>query len=236
MPMSAAEDRSVAEWIGASAIRRAETLEDLLALADALPQGLRPKGAPSLTDKFVRVHQRLAGAGIPHAIGGGLAQAYYGEPRVTIDIDVNVFTSVAGWPEVRDALRPEGIDIEVNLDDLASDKEVRLGWHRNDVHVFFSHDQLHAAMPTGVRRLPFAGETIPVVAPEHLVTRKALLDRPKDWIDIEAILVATSDLDRAEVESWIRRLTGPDDSRLEHFRRLLSCPPHGEDKRANLSG
>jgi hypothetical protein len=46
-------------------------------------------------------------------------------------------------------------------------------------------------MPAAVREVPFAEAMIPIVSPEHLIVRKAMLDRSKDWVDVEAILVAT---------------------------------------------
>ena len=69
-------------------------------------------------------------------------------------------------------------------------------------------------MPKAIRRVPFAGTEIPIVAPEHLVIRKAMLDRTKDWLDIEAILHASGPLDLAEIESWLRRLAGDGDHRV----------------------
>jgi hypothetical protein len=75
-------------------------------------------------------------------------------------------------------------------------------------------------MKEAVREVPFAEGSIPIVAPEHLVIRKAMLDRPKDWLDIEQIFVATSPLDFQEIESWIKQLVGTDDPRLT---KLRSC-------------
>lgn len=214
------------EWIGASMRERASALEDLLELADALPQGLRPEGARRLPEKVPAVDRALARAGLPHAIGGAIALAYYGEPRVTIDIDVNVFLSTDRWPDVRRALIPLGIEVAIDEEDLRRENEVRLPWDRNDVHLFFSHDALHQAMPAAVREVTFSGATIPIVSPEHLIVRKAMLDRPKDWLDIEAILIATDPLDLAEISQWLERLSGPDGPRVtklcEAARRLLS--------------
>ncbi len=116
------------------------------------------------------------------------------------------------------------IDFDVDERELAHQKEARLLWDRNPIHLFFSDDELHEAMPQAVRRIPFAGSTIPIVSPEHLVIRKAMLDRPKDWLDIEAILTAETPLDLDEVRTWIERLSGRDDPRLakldETVRRL----------------
>ena len=133
---------------------------------------------------------------------------------MTSDIDVNVFVPTDRWPAIADALAPVVIDFEVDERQLVRDKETRLLWDRNPVHLFFSHDELHEAMPAVVRRVPFAGTTIPIISPEHLVIRKAMLDRPKDWLDIEAILVAETPLDLEEIKAWIERLAGRDDPRL----------------------
>lgn len=184
--------------------------------------------------KVLALHRALDAAAIPHAVGGALALGLYGAPRETMDIDVNVFVSAAGWPRVAAALRSPGgapvdgqpplprldLDVEIERADVARDHEVKLAWDENPAHVFFSYDELHAAMPDAVRQVPFAGATIPIVAPEHLVVRKAMLDRAKDWPDIEAILVATEPLDVEEIQRWVERLAGPDDPRVTKMREL----------------
>jgi len=157
------------------------------------------------SERAIAVHEALAAAAIPHAIGGAIALGYYAEPRPIRDIDVNVFVTPERRPEV-----------EAALADLDGDGP--------PVHLFFSEDALHEAMPAAVREVPFAGATIPFVSPEHLVIRKAMLDRPKDWPDIEAMLIATEPLDLEEVRTWIERLAGPRYPRLakldETVRRL----------------
>lgn len=127
------------------------------------------------------LHQHLKEAGVPHAFGGAFALAYYGAPRPTADIDVNVFLP-------------------------AQPSELKLDWKGTPVHFFFSCDPLHEEMERGVREVPLGDGTIPLVAPEHLVIRKALLGRPKDWSDIDQVLAATSPLDVNEIQTWLQRL------------------------------
>jgi hypothetical protein len=136
-------------------------------------------------------------------------------------MDVNVFLPTDRWPDVIGALSPLGVETEIDEGALRREGEVRLPWHRNDVHLFFSTDELHDAMAAAIREAPYAGSTIPLVAPEHLIVRKAMLDRPKDWLDIKAILIATDPLDLAEIETWVRRLAGDSDPRLTKFRQLM---------------
>jgi hypothetical protein len=152
-------------------------------------------------EKVLAVHRALAEAGLPHAIGGAIALSIHGAPRDTVDIDVNVFVPPERRPEVRAALDPLVLD-------------------GAPVHVFYSHDPLHEEMAKRAREVPYAGATIPLVAAEHLVIRKALLDRPKDWPDVEALLRANPDLDLAEIEAWLHRLAGDGDGRVAKLQEL----------------
>jgi hypothetical protein len=168
----------------------------------------------SLPEKVVAIHQQLDAAKVPHAIGGALALAYYAEPRATADVDVNVFVPTDGWPRIRDALAPLGVDVTVDEAALERDGQVRLWWDRNAVDLFFSYDELHEEMRHEVRRVPFAETTLPILSPEHLAVCKAMFDRTKDWLDIEQILVATDPIDLAKIETLLRRMVGESDPRL----------------------
>jgi hypothetical protein len=180
----------------------------------------RADSEPPLPQKVVAIHERLSAAKVPHAIGGALALAYYAEPRATADVDVNVFVATDRWPEVRNALGPLGVDVELDPAALERDGQVRLWWGRNAVDLFFSYDEFHQEMRRDARRVPFAETTIPILSPEHLAVCKAMFDRTKDWLDIEQILVASDPLDLTEIESWLERMTGPDDPRLAKLAEI----------------
>lgn len=176
----------------------------------------------SLPEKVVAIHEALDAAKVPHAIGGALALAYYAEPRATADVDVNVFVSTDLWPQVRDALEPLGVDVTVNLLALERDGQVRLRWDRNPVDLFFSYDPFHETMRQEARRVPFADTTIPILAPEHLAVCKAMFDRPKDWLDIEQIFVATDPLDLDEIEGWLEQMVGKSNPRFKRLEEIKS--------------
>jgi hypothetical protein len=150
------------------------------------------------------VSRALAAASIPHAIGGAIALGIYARPRPIRDIDINVFVPPERRPEVEAALAPLGTD-------------------GPSVHLFFSEDALHDAMPAAVRATPFAGTAIPLVSPEHLLIRKVTLDRPKDWPDIKSLLASPTPIDLAEVKGWLTRLAGPDDPRLAKLDELIGA-------------
>jgi hypothetical protein len=183
-----------------------------------------PRGGSelSLPEKVIAIHRVLEAAKVPHAIGGALALAYYAEPRATVDVDINLFAPTDRWPDVRDVLGPLGVDIDLDQAALERDGQVRLWWGRNPVDLFFAYDEFHEAMRRAARKVPFADTTIPILSPEHLTVCKAMFDRPKDWIDIEQILVATDPLDLPEIESWLARMTPADDHRHPKLAELKS--------------
>lgn len=174
----------------------------------------RSESEPPLPEKVVAIHRQLDAAKVPHAIGGALALAYYAEPRVTVDIDVNVFVATDRWPQVREALAPLGVDVTLDLAVLERDGQVRLWWGRNAVDLFFSNDEFHEEMQRGARRVPFGQATLSILSAEHLAVCKALFDRPKDWLDIEQMLVATDPIDLGEIERLLERMVGADDARI----------------------
>ena len=174
----------------------------------------------TLPEKIVAIDRALAE--VPHAFGGALALAYYAEPRATIDIDLNVFVRVERAAEVLDRLAAIGAGGDPPAGALARDGQVRLWWDRNPVDLFFSYDPLHDAMRDGIRRVPFADTEIPVLSADHLVVCKVVFDRPKDWLDIDAVLASGATLDAGEVLRWVSRITGPDDPRFVRVARVLA--------------
>jgi hypothetical protein len=178
-------------------------------------------GEPPLPDKVIAIHEALREAKIAHALGGALALAYYAEPRTTVDIDMNVFVPVERWPTVMDALKSIGVNTaDLDATALERDQQCRLWWGRNPVDVFFSYAPIHDEMRKEARRVPFAGTTIPILSPEHLAVCKAMFNRPKDWIDIEQMLIAADGIDAAKIEGWLKRMVGPTDFRIDRLGEL----------------
>jgi len=179
----------------------------------------------SLPEKVTEIDKRLKEARVPHAFGGALALAYYGEPRATIDIDVNVFVSTSRIDEINEALGPLGvgtIDAEDDRAALERDDQCRLWWGNTAVDLFFSYDEVHEAMSKNTRRVPFGEEAFDILSPEHLVFCKACFDRVKDWLDIEQVLVAVEQFDVEEVDRWLLHIVGPDDHRKRRFDELVT--------------
>ena len=174
----------------------------------------------TLVEKVALLSEALTSAAIPHAFGGAIALAYCTEdPRGTRDIDINAFLPAAA-PEPLLAALPAGVAVpDSTAAVLAADGQIRLWWDDTPVDLFLDYAPLHAQAARHSRVVPFAGREISVLGPVELVLFKALFDRPKDWVDIAAVVEAGA-VDASKVRRGLVRLVGPDDARLAHWDEL----------------
>lgn len=173
-----------------------------------------------LVAKVLELHQTFQRALVPHAFGGAIALAYCTlDPRGTSDIDCNVFVPAAAPAPAIDAL-PAGVARTADtIATVERDGQIRLWWDGTPVDLFFDYAPIHAHAARRRRLVPFAGIDLPVLGCTDLILFKALFDRPKDWVDIEAAVMAGT-LDIAEVRAALVALLGPDDHRIERFDGL----------------
>ncbi len=176
----------------------------------------------TLATRIVAIDGALAA--LPHAFGGALALAYYAEPRATIDIDLNVFVPAARFEEVAAPLRDLGADVDApSVRELAlRDGQVRVMWDATPIDLFFAYDEFHDAAGAARRVVPFADRTIPILAPAHLIVCKAVFNRARDWVDVDAMIEADAvEIDVAEVLRWVARIVGDRDPRYERIVAVL---------------
>ncbi|MHB8466077.1 MAG: nucleotidyl transferase AbiEii/AbiGii toxin family protein [Acidimicrobiales bacterium] len=161
---------------------------------------------------------------VPHAFGGALALAYYAEPRATIDIDLNVFVSAERFTDVAAPLGALGAAVDdVSVVALVQrDGQARVMWDATPIDLFFAYDAFHDAAGAARKVVPFGDGTIPILAAEHLVVCKAVFNRPKDWVDIDAMLAADVEIDVAEVLRWAARIAGDEDPRYNRIAAVLT--------------
>jgi hypothetical protein len=161
---------------------------------------------------------------IPHAFGGALALAYYAEPRATIDIDLNVFVPPERFSEVAAPFLQLGAAVDdPSIEALVRrDGQVRVLWDSTPIDLFFSYDAFHDAAGAARHSVPFGDGTIPILAADHLIVCKVIFNRPKDWVDIDAMLAARTDVDTAEVFRWVARIAGDEDPRYNRIAAVLT--------------
>lgn len=174
----------------------------------------------ALPEKVLAVDRALAA--VPHAFGGALALAYWAEPRATVDIDVNVFVPPEQVDAVLGPLADLGAEVTGAADDIDRDGQARVLWDGTPLDLFFAYDAFHHAADAAAVEVPFADARIRVLSPEHLTVCKAVFDRPKDWVDIEAMVTLGTTIEVAEVLRWVGRIAGDTDPRYERVAAVLT--------------
>lgn len=173
-----------------------------------------------LADRLLTIHAALDTADIPHAFGGAIALAYCtGEPRATIDLDLNIFVPHT-HPEKAISAMPDDVVITLaNRQELARSGQTRAWWDDTPIDLFFANHPFHTIVQERARQVPFAGTHIPVLDCTSLAVFKAFFNRTKDWADLEAMAHAEQ-LNTDAVAYFLMDLLGNDDPRLERLREL----------------
>ena len=132
----------------------------------------------------------LEAASIPYAVGGALAYGYWGPPRGTQDVDLNVFLGPDRAEGAFDVLAGAGM----SFDRGAARQAVAEGGHvrgfvgRTPVDVFFDSIPLHEAAAARALSRPMLGRPARVLSAEDIVLFKMLFHRPKDLFDVERLV------------------------------------------------
>ena len=147
-------------------------------------------------DVACRLADALERQGLPYAIGGALAYGYWGVPRGTLDVDVNIFVTSDDVDAVLDALGSMGCEIDAEDSRRRAaergDLEAWLGEVRIDV--FLSSIPAHQLARERIERVTLGDrKRTPILSAEDIVFFKLLFWRSKDKPDIESILAARLD-------------------------------------------
>ena len=63
---------------------------------------------------------------------------------------------------------------------------------------------------------------IPILPPEDLIVCKAVFDRPRDWVDIEAMVAWGTEFAPTIVLTWVKTLLGADSAASVRLKSLLT--------------
>lgn len=132
----------------------------------------------------------LAESGVPYMVIGGMANAVWGEPRATLDIDVTLWVEEAVIPATVDILScsfrplvgdPIGFIAETRVLPMESTDGVRI-----DV-IFgmlpFEHEAVQRAVTFAI-----AGVAVSFCTAEDLVLMKVISERDRDLADARAVV------------------------------------------------
>lgn len=140
---------------------------------------------------------------------GGVAASLLGKPRLTADADVLILASIDEASRILDLARAEGLQPRIaNVIEFARRSRV----------ILLRHDASGIDVDVSLGVLPFEIEAVKrsqehqagalhirLPTPEDLIILKAVAHRPKDLVDIEAVIGARRHLDVERIRFWVQQ-------------------------------
>jgi hypothetical protein len=170
---------------------------------------------PDLFLLFVRPLNR---AGIRYVVTGSVAAIFYGEPRLTNDVDFVAFLNEADIRRFAEAFPPADFYLPP-AETIAVEMAREQRGHFNVIHpntgfkadfYLTGRDELNAWAFQRKQQVEFEGETVVLAPPEYVIVRKLEYFREggseKHLRDIRSMLAVSGEqLDRSELNEWIVR-------------------------------
>jgi hypothetical protein len=170
---------------------------------------------PELFLLFVRPFNH---AGIRYMITGSVAAIFYGEPRLTHDVDLVAFLNETDIRSLSGIFPPADYYLpppEIIAEEVRREQQ----GHFNIIHIDTGfkadvyptgRDELHAWAFKLRRRIQFEGETVFLAPPEYVIIRKLEYYREggsdKHLRDIRSMLATSGEqLDRVALTDWVER-------------------------------
>jgi len=153
---------------------------------------------------------------------GGVAASILGKPRLTADVDVMLLLSIKDLPRLTEAAIEEGLVPRITgAQEFARRNRVLLLRHQDsginvDISLGVLPLEVEAVERSTVYQIGSLAIRLPT--PEDLIIFKAVAHRPKDLLDIQALIESNPDLDKERIERWARE-----------FAQLLEMPEIWKD-------
>jgi len=170
-------------------------------------------------DPFLIFTRKLGELDLPYMVSGSVAAIFYGEPRMTNDVDIIVVLKSEDVPRLEAAFPmaefycPPGEVIRIELE-RSQRGHFNLIHHQTglkaDIYLSGS-DPLHAWGLARTRRVSLQGDTLTLAPPEYVIVRKLQFYREghseKHLRDVHRMLKSLGgDWDRSTLEPMIQQL------------------------------
>ena len=168
-----------------------------------------------------RIIPELERRGVSCAVGGALCLAYWGVPRATKDLDLNLFVPEDALEPVFVALSAVGAQVSPEIARASIQERGDFVAQLEDMRIdfFVAFHPYHATVASRLERARLPdGTEASFLSAEDLCVFKMLFHRAKDLVDLDRLFAARQDrLDVEYVERWLTVLLG-DDARIAEVR------------------
>lgn len=164
---------------------------------------------------------------IRYFVLGGVAVVLVGEPRSTLDLDLDLQIRFSRLPSFLRRAEEAGFQFEKRTVSYQARERgtFRMHWGRLPVDAILASTPLEREAFRRSQKTELYGQPIYLPTPEDLLLLKIVPGRPKDLIDAEGIVLRHGKrLDREYLEMWARRLCDEaEDMRIwKILQRLLT--------------
>ena len=171
-------------------------------------------------DLFLLFARPLNQANIRYIIGGSVAAIFYGEPRLTHDVDL-VVVLTTGDIQRMSQIFPESDFYVPPIEIIAEEVSRGTSGQFNVIHTSTGYkadfypagtgDRLNAWGFRNKREIQFEGETLALAPPEYVIVRKLQFFREggseKHLRDIRSMVAISGEqIDSTQLQEWIQRL------------------------------
>lgn len=172
------------------------------------------------------VQNSLKKTGLPFCFIGGLANLHWGEPRLTQDIDVTVLSNLGDEErsinQLLSFIQPRFEDSR----EFAMESRVLLLQTEDGIPVDIALGALsfEKSVISRAKDISFAEQVLKICSAEDLVVLKAFANRPRDWDDIEGILLRQKgrlDFDYIVNQLEVLAASKPNQPILQKIRALI---------------
>jgi hypothetical protein len=158
---------------------------------------------------IVSLARALDRAAVAFMLIGGHANAVWGSPRATLDVDVTVWATEHDAARLVTTLAPDFTSLTAEPESFVRETRVLPLRSRDGVRV----DMIFGLLPfeqeaiARARPILIGGVLVPVISPEDLIVMKIISQRPRDAGDVQGIITARlAELDLDYLEPRLRAL------------------------------
>ncbi|MFZ5919821.1 MAG: nucleotidyl transferase AbiEii/AbiGii toxin family protein [Chloroflexota bacterium] len=168
-----------------------------------------PEPLASLIEPLTALQHLLDGFDSQGVVIGGVATGFLGKPRFTVDLDAMFLASTKDIDRILEMAKEDGIEPRT---------EKVMEFARKSRVLLLRHTASRANIDISLGILPFEEEVVArsivrnagalsvrLPTPEDLIIMKAVAHRPKDLLDIQAVVENHPDLDVARIKNWVRQ-------------------------------
>lgn len=163
-----------------------------------------------LEDVFKKVVSFLNKEKTEYLIIGGIAAGALGEPRLTADVDIDIFLDRPEIPEFLKKLKMAGFKVEIKTCQRQAESRGVFQIYCGDFHVDFIIASIDLEREAFRRKqiIKLYGLKVFFPTPEDFILLKIIPGRPQDMLDADRVVIRHKDkLDKKYLLSWAQRLS-----------------------------